>query len=475
MSSASPVVSAARPSGWIDLRKQAEYPIVLGDTVRDADPTTLLGLRYNWQPKSGVGSTISKLKKSDDGYRLSVGDVEQPSRYKYSGQTRSHDADGKGSLALVFDKKESVFKIEVVSKSIDLNLEKSATQNGDSSRYVKIRSSTTSSEPKEKAAAKDTSDDDSPDPSNPFDFRNFLQEARENAGKGTNSADSRTPLPGSRTPMGGFGSPAPGASRFKANTPQFKPTSASPGSSQTKKEKASKPSRLASPLPKKKTTPPKKKKPIETSKGALSKERISDSDDEMSDTIVVQRSSISQPQTQGHNRNISANIGRSPHIVVNDGDLEIDLGSPPQEARGRPRGRIDPGAFRSHTDTPVMGKSANKRPPSEDVVMKEADEDNSEDGDVEELELGSPRASRMSMQGSRSISTVEPTSAAPEYAPTPSGQAGDDYDDILAAELEAALEEGDQANDSAQGFGLGITGAGQQRVEDDESEVSEEE
>lgn len=466
-------MNSARPVGWVDLRKPGEYPVVLGESLRGSDHTELLTLRYNWQPKAGFGPTTNSLKASKDGYHLSVVDADQHPQYVYSGKTRPTDKEDMGSLALIFDKKDSVFKIETVSKAIDLNLETSMAQNGGAHRFPKIKTSIIQAGRTEDVASKDIIDDDTPDPSSPFDFRNFLLEAKENAEKPSHSADSRTPLPGNRTPLGGFASPAPGASRFNASMPQHKPAITSPTLGQKKSAKASKQSRLAPPLPKKKVSPPKKKKPAESSKGALSKERISDSDDEMSDTIVVRNSSISEPQPKSHSRNISGNVGRSPHIVVNDGDLEIDLGSPPQEARGRLRGRIDPGAFRSHTGTPVMGNSTNNRPPSEDVRMQDVDEDNSEDGDVDEFELGSPRASRISMHGSRSVSTIEPSSgAAPEHAPTPPGQPGDDDDDLLAAELEAALEEGDKVT---QGFGLGISGAGQQGAGDDESEVSEEE
>ena len=281
--------------------------------------------------------------------------------------------------------------------------------------------------------------------------------------------------------MSGFASPVPGATRFKATTPQSKPgTTSSPAPKKRRTDEPAKTSKLASPMRQKPVQ--KKRRLAEETREPLSKARISDSDDEMSDTIVVAKTStplLSQPK--GHSRNVSGGFSRSPHIVVNDGDLEIDMGSPPQEAtRGRPRGRIDPGAFRSNTGTPVLEMSSNRRVPVEDVRMKEPEEDHSEDGDVEELELGSPRTNKLSLHGSRSASIVEqPLRSVQEHAPTPPNQAGDEDDDLLAAELEAALEEEDkeaETVDRGQGYGLGITGTAQ-RVDDDddESEVSEEE
>ena len=115
---------------------------------------------------------------------------------------------------------------------------------------------------------------------------------------------------------------------------------------------------------------------------------------------------------------------------------------------------------------------------NEDVRTKDVDSE--EDEDVDELELGSPRTSRMSMTGgSTSASVLEPEITSASYqdverVPTPLGQTMDEEedDDLLAQELEAAMEEED--NDQSEGYGLGISGTGQ-RAQEDESDVSEEE
>ena len=476
MASASPALHASRPAGWIDPRKLGEYPIILGDSFKSSDSgDQLLNLRYNWQPKSGIARENSKLKSTDDGYRLTVKDTNDSSdlSFVYAGRARaSADSSKDGPLALIFDKKASVFKVEVIAKSIDLNLQTTT------SKAVNVRKLSKLPKPADRQQGSKDAKDETADPTNPFDFRNFLAEAKENAEKTAHRGGSRTPIPGDRTPMSGFASPVPGASRFKPTTPQFNATS-SPAPKRKRTDEASKATKFASPARPKQTQ---KRKVAEKTREPLSKEKVSDSDDEMSDTIVVQPTSAPlQSKPKGHSRNISSGLGRSPHIVVNDGDLEIDMGSPPQEARGRPGGRIDPGAFRSHTGTPVMGMSSNSRLLPEDVQMRDTDEDHSEDGDIEELELGSPRTNRLSVHGSRSVSVVEPVSSSlQEHAPTPPNQGGDDEDDdLLAAEFEAALEEDDkdaQTADRVQGFGLGITtGAAQKVDEDDESEVSEEE
>ena len=469
---ASPAMQASRPSGF-DLRRPHEYPVLLGDSLRNRSDSKdqLLNIRYNWQPKSGLRDLPGSLKKTSIGYSLAMGNgTDNSITYYYKGHVRP-EADDSGSYALIFNKEKSAFVLESIAKSVDMNVEE-----GPSMRYEdakELRQLPKASKQVKPIANGETkgsgADSDDADSSNPFDFRHFLSEAKENAEKAPVRAGSSTPLPGSRTPMSGFASPAPGAARFGGKTPQARPTPTSKPVQKKRKTEASKQSRLHSPVRQKPA-----KKAESKPKEVLSKERISDSDDEMSDTITVAKAA---PPQKGHSRHVSgSNFGRSPHIVVNDGDLEIDMGSPPPEERGRKRGRIDLGAFRSHTGTPVMGRGTN-RPPKEEARPETPESDREEDGDVEELELPSPRAKRLSMAGSRSVSVVEPllTSSQPEPAPTPPNQPADDDDDDLAAELEAALEEEDEGTGGRQaGYGLGISGASQ-RVEDDESEVSEEE
>jgi hypothetical protein len=270
--------------------------------------------------------------------------------------------------------------------------------------------------------------------------------------------------------------------------------------------------------------PAQKKRKLDAAhhKHALSKEQISDSDDELSDTMIPQArtSTPKPPASRGHARTTSSvsnsGFAASPHIVVNDGDLEIDMGSPPPESRGRQRGRIDPGAFGSAAGTPIF-RGNPKAGTTKRLVREEMDdleidlggggggveEGESPDNDVDELELGSPRAgvvrAGQGHQGSRSASSVVPSSHRNQHrysnsnssqhqqhdnAPTPTNAAADlddDDEDLLAKALEAALEDedGDTGNITGHGnvgYGLGISGAAAGTGNgDDESDVSEEE
>lgn len=482
MADASPAVHPARPSGLIDFRKHAEYPIILGDSLKD-ESSQFIDLRFNWQPKSGFKDFSSKLAKTEDGYSLKVDDpATSDPAYRYTGHERhlSSNGDEMSSLALVFDKKRSAFVMERISHSVDLNLASAASQSRDD-----IRRRAQLPPPSHRGSKQSTTnaaeDDEEPDPSNPFDFRNFLDEAKETVDK---ALGSRSPLPGARTPMSGFASPAAGPTRFVPTSSQS--LTSHRDTAVSRKPKQDTPLRKPKP-------PQDRHKPIRPPNGALSKERISDSDDELSDvplavtkpassststrpSTIKKKQNDSPPNTaiatkptHSHSRNIST-TSHSPHIVVNDGDLEIDMGSPPREARTKRR--IDAEAFRSHTGTPVLGLSPRIRSPPrshhhhhhDDTHMKDA-EDNDDDDDVEALELGSPR--------SKTTPGQQQQHRDDHHAPTPTNQNNVSEDDDIA-ELEDLLG-GDDDMDTSGGLGLGIVGAQHRQQDDDDSEVSEEE
>lgn len=482
---ASPAMQPSRPTGLVDFRKHAEYPIVLGDSLKD-DPASaeqLIDLRYNWQPKVGLKDFESTLRKHEDGYRLIANDTtSSDTAYRYAGHDRQlrSNGDKMESFALVFDKKRSVFVLESITHSIDLNLDAAASQSKDDIR----RRPQLSKVSLDSSTSKKAQDDDEADPNNPFDFRNFLDEAKETVEKANGS---KSPILGARTPMSGFASPAAGPTRFTPTVSQALPKDSHHKATQNK---------IKSDPPKRKPKPAQERKPATTRQPnqPLSNERISDSDDELSDAPVIKESkpaataATAPPPapSKGHSRNISANIGASPHIVVNDGDLEIDMGSPPQEAKARKR-RIDAGAFRSHTGTPVIGQSpriANAVAPSSssrqsrDIEMKDVSRrsvDDDEDDDVDELELGSPRAQSV---GRKSTGSVVQHQHRDEAPPTPPKQSISEDDEV--AELEDLLggEDDDADTSAGAGLGLGISGTShhqQQQQDDDDSEVSEEE
>lgn len=476
----SPALPASRPSNLIDPRHPAEYPVLLGDALKDLGDHahTSLSMRYNWKaqkPNSASRMHLGNSKSSsDDSYELIVEDrVQKDKPYRYAGHVlgrstsrkdKDEDSPSDRSLALIWDPAKSAFLLEPISASLDFNLTSAPDQ---SQREINAHKKLAASG----SAAADTdmgaktgpilqgSDSDSdPDASNPYDFRHFLAEARENIANGTTGAGSRTPIPGSRTPIPGSRTPNPGSHTptpslssttpvAQRSTPQFHATS----STSTKKRKLDRPAHTPKAQPKPQTT---NRKPTPSSQ-PLSSERIIDSDEEADFSVLSHvPSAPSNHRAQLSTLNSPA-LAASPHLIVSDADaeLEIDLGSPPPKYTQRKRPHVNPNAFhhRSQANTPRIEQLHSQ----EDVDVEMTD------ADVEELELGSPRSGVASrgMSVSTHAGRIEKGGSDPVDA--------EDDDDGLAAELLEALEEEEEIGE---GVGLGIS-AGRE----DESEVSEEE
>ncbi|OQV05300.1 hypothetical protein CLAIMM_10066 [Cladophialophora immunda] len=539
---ASPAIQPSKPSGLVDPRQSGDYPIILGDSLKaDAKAQDLfLNIRYNWQPKSGFDARESRLKKADDRYHLDVSSGDS-AEYQYVGRSHSEPSGASGdrsrSLALVFDRTKSAFVLEAISASLDMNLKAAPGMSPKDARELPQLPGHPPSSTKPPAANGNpvpSSDDETPDPDNPYDFRHFLAEARETLEKSTTVPGNRTPAPGSRTPLSGTSTPVPPGNRFLPTTPQSRPTSvpAASKATQQRKKKAEDLSRGPSRAPATKVST---KRDVAKSTQPLSKARISDSDED-DESVDATRAAPSKPAGaamsrpkqpkagKGHTRNVSDNIGSSPHIIINDddGDLEIDMGSPPPDNGRFRRGRVDPEMFRSHTATPIGGLSSNigrssSRPVSklpgeeparggpsrdrdrdQDVTMKDIEAASSpdEDEDVEEFELGSPREKSLSVPTRGDVSREQDDESeddgggsqgrgrrpphqqqpqidqAPPTPPEPIPSHDDDDEDDLEAALEAALEEEDENENRGIGLGIGMSSA---NIPDDESEVSEEE
>jgi hypothetical protein len=518
MASLSPAVHASRAGTFIDPQRQAEYPILLGDSLQDTSglKNQFFNVQYNWKPKSLSSKQKTVITKAntqssgDIAYQLTIqepGGVSKP--YKYAGNvkkdpaqtgsTTSSSQDQTTSLALVFNQEKSAFILEKISAALDFNLTSAPGQSRtDVQAHPQLLSSRKAKEflaPVHKPTVGPSDDDDEPDTANPYDYRHFLEEAKANAEKGLGS---RTPIPGG---LSGMSSPVPGASRFRVDsgpgTPLHKPVTSAP-SAQIKKRKISDedhsissqaPARSSAGTATKHiaTTKPKPKPTPSTSSGRpkpLSKERISDSDEEIGDTITLSRPSTanSRPKKPAAASAAGAKAGYAPsaRIEVDEAaDLVIDMGSPPPASRRHlgaspfaiarslpPKGVTLHGT--SMLDSEDEEEDAEGEPDDDvldlDIRMRDVDNtSNLEDGDVEDLVLGSPRAS---------------TTRAPSVGMS-RVDVDEDEDDELAAELEAALEndidDDEDGDGDGEGVGLGISTAGTGGGGEDESEVSEEE
>jgi hypothetical protein len=531
MASLSPSLHASRPGVSIDPHRQAEYPVLLGESLRDnpGAKAQFFSLQYNWKPKNISTKQRTVITKADGQssgdtpYLLTIHEPAAEGKpYKYAGKVNkaseqngsstSSPGDPTTSLALVFNEEKSAFILEKISAALDFNLTSAPGQlRADIQAYPQLTSGNKSEECtgnlRKPTSSSSNDDDDEPDTANPYDYRHFLEEAKANAEKGFGN---RTPIPGG---LSGLPSPVPTASRFRASsgpgTPLHKPITSTP-STQMKKRKISderaQDSLTGASTATHKTTAlkPKPKSTSSTSSKPkpLSKERISDSDEEIGDTITLSRPPPGGNARKQNNKppaaTARAGYGPSPRIEVDEAaDLVIDMGSPPPPvARRRPPGidspfaiarTINPGT--SLLDSPEELEEDDdddeeeqdaEGEPDDDLVVMDMDVDagvpmRDVDSDVEDLVLGSPaasttRAASVSV-GMRRVDV--------------DADADEDEDDELAAELEAALENDDEDGEqgggagNGGGVGLGIStgtgGGGGGAGGEDESEISEEE
>ncbi|KAK4912383.1 hypothetical protein LTR66_017293, partial [Elasticomyces elasticus] len=198
----------------VDVQQTGDYPIVLGNSLKDnvSPSSNLFSFRHNYTPEDGFRDTTATLKGSISNYDLRY--RTQDSNYDYSGWQTEHD---RPQLALFYDKQKSVFVLEQLAASFDLNLGSASDLS-----TSEIKSKQQISRPKHTDANgvnhdHDTVNEDSDreseaDEYNPFDYRHFLSEAREAAEHASTRGNGHlTPLPGSGTPLSGMNSPLPSA------------------------------------------------------------------------------------------------------------------------------------------------------------------------------------------------------------------------------------------------------------------------
>jgi len=511
----------------VDVHKPGDFPIILGDSLKEDVETSSahLGIKYNWTPKNDFEDCNGKLNRSTNGYDLSY--EQGDAHHEYVGRL-SEESDQNSQLALFYDPSKSAFVLERLAASFDFNLKSSSDLSTDQiRRHARIEGSKNNLESNvdhgERNELLDDPDEEAPDASNPFDYRHYLAEAKENADKASHNTL------GGRTPMSGLSSPMPGATNhLRATTPQFAPTEIRP--SKRKVEDPPQSRRNAATSAKPKTTrkaqsstfKPKTSAPSKQSK-PLSSEVVIDSDDS-SDPSAPSPALDQRPSKSKTTKSQANNPFSSPPIATINDSLEIEEGSPPPNPSSKRRAKIDPNLFRSHTNTPTLTNN-NRAPTSsaphnnqdQDIEMADAnDEDDesskyllpassdeaSQDGDIEDLildepepePLPAPKAKRR--QSSTTSRRYSKPSSSVQDAHSHSMVVEDDEDEEddggLAAELEAALEREAQMNaggantsagtggsaddDDEGGVGLGIgIGMSGGNGADEESDISEEE
>lgn len=433
--------------GMIDPTKQAEYPVFLGDRLSRKDALSrsrLINLNYNYKTKStSAQQTIARSPQSRDLYNLTITDktpnADNTLTYTYEGSVDPEQAAGESEAqeyVLVFDSNRKAFVLEPVTTQLNFNLRSAPakTEKQVMEQYEQLRTLQLDDQP---ASGDDQildgiaeDDEGPPDESNPYDFRHFLPKEDDENEK----SDVDHVLPDTLTPNTKPGTPSAPVTTKPAPSPKSRPkTQTNP----LRPKKAEPAKKKTEPL-KKKTEPPQpppsaKPEPEPESRVAVEEAEEPESKSTPSDTGIAALSSQRAAPSPGSN-------------IIVDGDLIIDMGSPPPTRRTF---NINPAHFSSN-NTPANG----------------AEEDEGGDEEMEDLRLPSPAGN---ITQSTSVGRQE------DAAPTgPAKEEEVEDDDALAAEMEAAFEESALEEENAP-----TTQPYQQRQynvpSEDESEVSEEE
>lgn len=400
------------PTGLLDPSKSAEYPILLGDKLLGKDGAKderFINISYNHKRQSPATpqqkAVITRSSTSPDIYNLTITDKsgnanQNTLEYAYKGSVDPslplRESETR-NLVLVFDPKRKAFILEPVNTNLHFNLHSAPGQSKQAlEKYPQL-----STLNEDDQSSKEESDDDNPeaaDNDNPYDFRHFLP--KPNAEK-------------DRLAVSTVGTPNPHSVSSRVNTPTL------PSTKTTK----------AKPLPAKskpQTNPLRqpKRAPKSTKGSTVPKSQPKSAPRVLPEDIASDSDNDREERQNKPEASPSSN-------VVYDGDLIIDLGSPPS----LPSFKIDPAQFSSNNS------SAN-----------EADDDeDDEEEDIEDLRLPSP--SHNTTGGNVDVGMAASEEEAEDV-------------DALEAEMEAAFEEEEARTRQSQQYTA---------PSDDESEVSEEE
>ncbi|KAH8695373.1 RNA polymerase II transcription elongation factor-domain-containing protein [Talaromyces proteolyticus] len=406
----------------IDPSKPGEYPILLGDKLArkgSVGGSSFVNITYNHKSKSATPNQRTKITRSSvsqDIYNLTItdkaGNAEQTTlEYKYKGsvdpslpvqnlETRN--------LVLVFDANRKAFILEPVGTNLNFNLRSAPGKNKEA--IDQIEQLHTLDDDADHASRDETDDEsqESADRDNPYDFRHFLPKPNVESSKPTLST---TTTPDPHGAVSRIDTPVTRPTKVEKTNPKTLPKARQ----QTNLLHKPKQGLKSAPMSTAPATSATKKRPPKSAERVESEDLSSESapsDDEQAEPQLDSNKSTASP---------------SSNIII-DGDLIIDMGSPPS----RPSFKVNPAHFSSNNS------SAN-----------EADDDDEEEEDIEDLRLPSP---------ARQDTTAPSTDAKGE---------DEDDEDALAAEMEAAFEEEASRTQNMQQT--------QRYISEDESEVSEEE
>ncbi|EZF31522.1 hypothetical protein TMEN_3159 [Trichophyton mentagrophytes] len=513
----------------VDPTRPGEYPILLGDKLAGRDSARnrqFVNVTYNYKSKGNTPQQKTTIYPAGapDRYKLTIqskaGNAEQTDlTYVYSGGVDPESSSSTAlksetsNLVLIFDPKRKAFILEPVSTRLNFNL-KSAPGKTDrqvSEQYPQLSTSFSSNDQAagDKQGENESEEEDvgPADEENPYDYRHFLpkKKAEQSSGSGSGAGSKQNAVEASSAPS--TPDPHQAVSSSKPAAPRSVPAAQVPAAAPAAAK--AKPKPKPKPAPKSKANPlrpPKQRNPkaassagtasatttttsttASSNSGNANKASTMTKEPEepaappvalalppkpelVEDTIIP---SVETPDLVGAysaSDDEPKRLAGSPgsNIIV-DGDLIIDMGSPPPQ---RPAFKIDPSHFASNNT------SAN-----------EAGYNSDDEEDVEE-----PRPSFFGRRPVQEEDEEEEEEEEDEDETMEDAQAADhadgdeepaDFEDDLVAEMEAALEESAREEEAR----LAMEQQQQQQQQqqqhqhryanhvesEDESEVSEEE
>ncbi|EEQ27832.1 hypothetical protein McanMca71_000325 [Microsporum canis] len=462
----------------VDPTRQGEYPILLGDKLagrESARGRQYVNVTYNYKTKGGTPQQKTTITSAGapDRYKLTIqdkaGNAEQTNlTYVYSGGVDPESTNSKAensNLVLIFDPKRKAFILEPVSTRLNFNL-KSAPGKTDrqvAEQYPQLSTSFSNNDQStdgNKQTENESEDEDlgPADEENPYDYRHFLPKKETEESKQHTVESNSTP-----------GTPDPHHVVSKPVAPRSVP-SAAPAAKPKPKPKpkpAPKNKAQANPL-----RPPKQRNPKAAATGGNANTNTNVKEPEPAAPVAISLPpnkpepvetiipSVETPDLVGAysaSDDEPKRLAGSPgsNIIV-DGDLIIDMGSPPPQ---RPAFKIDPTNFASNNTSAGSDDEDDMEEPRPTFLgrrLVEEDEEEEEEDEDEDEAMEDAQAS---------------DNAEDDEEPA-------DFEDDLVAEMEAALEESAREEEEERAR-LAMEQQQQRyvnRVEsDDESEVSEEE
>ena len=165
----------------IDPSKSGRYPIIISEELlREDHPRKRqrVSVRYNHRPKS-LANQSATINSSKDGrnnsYTLSIKDLDGSGDYRYDGRQQASN-----SLALMYHSEKQAFILDKIDTEFCFNLSSTPSNKDASSlatQYPKLETGESAADAEDLFGddAEEQSLDDVPaDPSNPYDYRHFL-------------------------------------------------------------------------------------------------------------------------------------------------------------------------------------------------------------------------------------------------------------------------------------------------------------